>query len=53
MAIISQYSLFVWEKDLENLGDLRRLQLVLDSLPDEELMRTLEIKRGNGRDDYL
>ena len=52
MAIISQYSLFVWEKDLENLGDLKRLQLVLDSLPDEELMRTLEIERGHGRDDY-
>jgi hypothetical protein len=52
MAIISQYSMFVWENDLENLGDLTRLQLVLDSLPDEDLMATLEKERGNGRDDY-
>ena len=52
MAIIPQCSLFVWENDLENLGDLKRLKLVLDSLPDERLMETLEKERGNGRDDY-
>jgi hypothetical protein len=44
--------MFVWENDLENLGDLKRLDLVLKSLPDEELVRTLEKERGNGRDDY-
>ena len=52
MATIPQISMFVWDNDLENLGDLKRLDLVLESLPDEELMRTLEIKRGHGRDDY-
>ena len=52
MATIPQISMFVWENDLENLGDLKRLNLVLDSLPDEELMQTLEKERGHGRDDY-
>ena len=52
MATIPQFSMFVWENDLNNLGDLKRLQLVLESLPDEELMQTLERKRGRGRDDY-
>ena len=52
MAIIPQISMFVWENDLENLGDLKRLDLVLESLPDEKLMQTLEKERGHGRDDY-
>jgi len=52
MATIPQFSMFVWENDLKNLGDLKRLQLVLDSLPDEKLMQTLEIERGHGRNDY-
>jgi hypothetical protein len=51
MAIIPQTSLFRWE-EVENLGDLRRLQLVLKAVPDEELMRALEAHRGRGRDDY-
>lgn len=51
MAIIPQKSLFGW-KDVENLGDLCRLQYVIDSLPDEALMRKLEKERGRGRDDY-
>jgi len=38
--------------DLENIGDLRRLQLVLETLEDERLMRKLETERGKGRDDY-
>jgi hypothetical protein len=37
---------------IEELGDLGRLKLVLDHLPDEELMRVLEKKRGEGRNDY-
>ncbi len=41
MAIIPQPILFSWE-DLEPLGDLERLQLVLDTVPDEDLMRTVE-----------
>jgi len=51
MAIIPQKQLFTW-KEIENLGDLDRLRLVLDYLPDEPLMAALERNRGNGRDDY-
>ena len=47
-----QQSLFDW-RDIEELGDLRRLQLVLDHVPDEALMLQLESERGRrGRDDY-
>lgn len=51
MAIITQSSLFAWD-DIEELGDLKRLKLVLDAIPDEDLMCVLERERGNGRDDY-
>jgi hypothetical protein len=51
MAIIPQKQLFSW-KEFENLGDLDRLRLVLDYLPDETLMRTLESQRAKGRDEY-
>jgi hypothetical protein len=51
MAIIPQMSLFTW-KEIEELGDLDRLRLVLEYIPDEELMKTLEKNRGKGRDDY-
>ena len=51
MAIIPQVSLFCW-KDIENLGDLERLVLVLKTVPDERLMQVLERGRGQGRDDY-
>jgi Transposase DDE domain len=51
MAIIAQEKLFGWE-DVEKLGDLERLKLVLSSLPDEALMKNLEAMRGKGRDDY-
>ena len=51
MAMIPQKPLFVWE-EIENLGDLERLALVLKYLPDEALMRALEKERGKGRDDY-
>ena len=51
MAIIPQPRLFGWE-EIEELGDLERLRLVLANLPDEELMRDLERERKNGRDDY-
>ena len=37
MAIIPQRSLFRWE-DVEELGDLERLRLVLSALPDEVLL---------------
>src|SRR5690625_1196886 len=51
MAIIPQISLFSWE-DLDDLGDLKRLKLVIEHLPDEQLMLTLEKQRKNGRNDY-
>jgi len=51
MAIIPQLSLFSW-KEIEEIGDLERLRLVIEYMPDEGLMRLLEKKRGKGRDDY-
>lgn len=45
MPIIPQKELFVWS-EIDDLGDLERLVLVLESLPDEQLMRKLEEKRG-------
>ncbi len=51
MAIIPQAKLFEWNT-VDALGDLERLQLVLEGLPDEALMQALEAERGRGRDDY-
>ena len=52
MAIIPQKTLFGWKDDIEILGDLERLNLVLETMPDEELVRNLEKERGNGRNDF-
>lgn len=51
MAIIPQQRLFGWD-EIEKLGDLERLQLVLENMPDEKMMRALEKERGQGRNDY-
>jgi len=51
MAIIPQKRLFDYH-EIENLGDLERLRLVLENVPDEELMRELEKERDHGRDDH-
>lgn len=51
MAIIPQPQLFQWN-EIDEIGDLERLRLVLEALPDEELMKDLEAERNNGRDDY-
>ena len=51
MAIIHITSLFNWQ-DSNEKSDLERLELVINYLPDEKLMRTLETKRSNGRNDY-
>jgi hypothetical protein len=51
MARILQQELFSWQ-EVNELGDLERLKLVIDHLPDEELMEHLEWERRNGRDDY-
>ena len=36
----------------QRLPELRRLEFVLDNLPDEELVAALEARRGWGRDEY-
>jgi hypothetical protein len=51
MAIIPQPHLFSWE-NVDAESDLRRLELVLQALPDEKLMQKLEFGRGGGRNDY-
>lgn len=51
MARIAQKALFRWE-EVEALGDLERLGLVLRWVPDEPLMLALEAGRGKGRNDY-
>lgn len=51
MAIIPQKQLFSWQ-EIEVLGDLERLVLVLEYMPDELLMQLMERMRGLGRDDY-
>ena len=42
---------FSW-RDVEALPDLERLRLVLEVLPDEEIVAALEAGRGRGRNDY-
>ncbi|MDD5708668.1 MAG: transposase [Kiritimatiellae bacterium] len=51
MATIPQKQIFCWE-EIESLGDLERLLLVIRHLPDEALMAALEWERGKGRNDY-
>ena len=51
MATIPHPFLFCWDS-VDQLGDLERLKLVLDALPDEALMQLLEAGRGHGRNDY-
>lgn len=46
-----QKNLFNWQM-LDELGDLERLLILLETLDDEMLMRKLEENRGKGRDDY-
>ena len=46
-----QSVLFSWD-DVERLPELRRLEFVLDELPDAELLAALEARRGRGRDEY-
>ena len=51
MGIPEQKQLFSW-KDVDSLGDLERLLLVLKYIPDEKLIDSLIKKRDKGRDDY-
>jgi len=55
MAIIKQQTFFSWKNfqdDLQTIGDLERLKLVIETIPDGDLMRTLRVLRGRGRNDY-
>ena len=52
MKIISQITMFD-DTQNENLGDLEWLQMVLDALPDEELITKLGEKRGKKRNSYM
>ena len=51
MAIITHPYLFSWNQ-VEAASDTFRLKWVLDTLPDESLMKMLENKRSRGRNDY-
>lgn len=51
MAIIAQKQIFGWQ-DVEILGDLERLHLVLKYFPDEELVSFFEKQRKNGLNKY-
>ena len=51
MATIAQRQLFGW-KEIDELGDLERLKLVLETIPDEGLARLLETERFRGRNEY-
>lgn len=55
MAIIQEYTFFSWRdlhNDLQNLGDLERFKLVIETIPDQKLMAALHTLRGRGRDDH-
>jgi hypothetical protein len=49
MAKITPY-LFNWQ-NINSKSDLDRLKLVLDTIPDESLMKRMESFRGKGRND--
>jgi len=51
VAIIPQAVLFSWEH-VEAASDLDRLKMLLEALPDENLMRLLEVQRNGRRDKY-
>ena len=50
MAIVKQLYLFSW-RYCESVGDLELLKLVLENIPDENLIEILNLIRGNGRND--
>lgn len=52
MAFILKQIHFFNYTEIEELGDLERLKLVFEGIDDEELMKRIDAKRKNGRDDY-
>ncbi len=51
MYIVTQKSLFDNE-EIEILGDLERLKLAIENMPDEKVVNKLRKLRKNGRDDW-
>ena len=55
MAIIQHLELFSWKDfhdDLQNLGDLERFKLVIETMPDQKLIQSLRTLRSKGRNDH-
>ena len=55
MAIIQELGLFSWkdfQDDLQNLGDLERFKLVIETMPDQKLIHILRTLRTKGRNDH-
>ena len=48
---VTQGSVFSWSH-IDDASDLDRLRMIMQSMPDEELMQSIEGARGKGRDDY-
>ena len=56
MAIIQELGLFSWkdfQDDLQNIGDLERFKLVIETMPDQKLIQILRTIRTKGRNDFL
>jgi hypothetical protein len=51
LATIIQQKIFSW-KDVEESGELERVRMVMEALPDDALMEALEAERKGRRDDY-
>ncbi len=51
MYIVTQISLFN-NREIENLGDLERLKIAIENIPDEKIIRKLYELRKNGRNDW-
>ena len=51
MARIIQQKILSWQ-DVEASGELERLRMVVEAIPDDELMKALEAERKGRRDDY-
>ena len=51
MKIITQPTIFDYT-EIEILGDLERCKLLIENVPDEEIIKELKMIRGKGRNDY-
>jgi len=52
MKILPQFTIFDYTQNEEILGDLERLERVLENIPDGKLIYKLNNIRGKGRDDW-